>query len=386
MTAELRRGTTLVIVLGIASMLLVLALASFARMRSDGEESHLVLRDAQARVMLTAACQYLQETSRIGWGDPDGDDRDTECFGWTDLRDGSIGPRGPRGDDGKLPVPSWWTASRYPEDVDGDPSDPFEYQEDDLPGRGSRRWPCPGSSMRGECFVPLRTPYAVRPMYAGNPVFAPEGTDKNDWGAAVRFANANGVGMYDPQPVSDDWAAFKAGDREARPSTTNLAWFRCYRELPSDHDADGTPWYDRVPLTGHGAFILACGAGGSLGYRFWDASDPGYHRDLEPETASESGRFADRAMFDELRGGERVLWYRVEWTGFSGGGLNVNDHYRNRDQITGTFTHTGTANNPSHGSADASWASQLLPVANQVPSYFGAMKWIQRLERDPIAW
>ncbi len=380
-----RRGTTLVIVLGIAAMLLVLAIASFARMRSDGEEANLVLRDAQARVMLTAACQYLQETSRIGWQDPDRDDRDVECFGWTDVRDGSIGPRGPRGDDGKLPVPPWWTASRYPEDDDGDANDAYEYDEDDLPPRGVRRWPCPGSTMRGECFVPVRTPYAVRPMHAGNPVFAPEGSGSEDWGAALSFANTHGVGMYDPQPVSDDWDAFRAGNREARPATTNLAWFRCYRELPSDHDADGKPWFDHVPLTGHGAFIVACGAGGTLGYRFWDASDDGYRRDLEAETAAESGRFADRTMFEQLRAGERVLWYRIEWTGFTGGGLNVNDHYRYKDQITGTFTHNGSANNPGHG-GNSDWASQLLPVANSVPSYFGAIKWIQRLEKDPIAW
>src|SRR5205814_615728 len=121
MATSSRTGTVLIIVVGIASIILVLSAAFFSRMRSDGEETALVVRDGQARIMLTAALQYLQETSRIGWQDPGGADRGEECWGWTDVRDGSLGPRGPRKENGKLPVPAWWRGGRYPDDDDNDP-------------------------------------------------------------------------------------------------------------------------------------------------------------------------------------------------------------------------------------------------------------------------
>ena len=99
--AKPRCGSVLIIVAGLSAILLMLSMAFIARMRSDSEESRQVGRDAQARIMLTGALHLIQEASRLGWSrtpvdassitDPSWGD---ECYGWTDVRDGSIGPRG----------------------------------------------------------------------------------------------------------------------------------------------------------------------------------------------------------------------------------------------------------------------------------------------------
>lgn len=80
-----RHGALLVVVAGIAAMFAGLTFTYLLRMRSDVEESRILLREAQARVMLNAALAYIQESSRIGWG--------REAFGWCDVRDGQPGPR-----------------------------------------------------------------------------------------------------------------------------------------------------------------------------------------------------------------------------------------------------------------------------------------------------
>ena len=62
-----RQGTILILVAGICALMAALALVFLTRMRSDMNESNLVLQHAQAKIMLAAACNYVQETSRIGW-------------------------------------------------------------------------------------------------------------------------------------------------------------------------------------------------------------------------------------------------------------------------------------------------------------------------------
>ncbi|MFT3766290.1 MAG: hypothetical protein QM820_12385 [Minicystis sp.] len=101
-----RRGSILIIVSGLAAVLLVMSLTFLVRMRADGRESLLVLQEAQAHVMLQAALNYVQESSRLGWDVPESGDDDLpapampfvpdeheEAFGWNDVRDGSAGPK-----------------------------------------------------------------------------------------------------------------------------------------------------------------------------------------------------------------------------------------------------------------------------------------------------
>jgi hypothetical protein len=70
MTSDGRRtshGSILIIVAGLCSILLMLSMTFVFRMRSEAAESGIILQDAQARIMLVAAMQYVQESSRLGW-------------------------------------------------------------------------------------------------------------------------------------------------------------------------------------------------------------------------------------------------------------------------------------------------------------------------------
>ncbi len=87
-----RRGAVFLIVVGMCSLLLSLSIAFLVAMRRDGEESRLFNQGIQARAMVLAALQYLQEGSRIGWDRPETPECE-EAFGWIDVRDGSPGPR-----------------------------------------------------------------------------------------------------------------------------------------------------------------------------------------------------------------------------------------------------------------------------------------------------
>jgi hypothetical protein len=410
-----RRGSVLVIVAGICAILLMFSVAFLMRMRTDSQESALVAQDTQARIMLVAAMQYIQESSRLGWRKPGGDpatdgNPGNEAFGWTDIRDGGIGPRGLRNlTSGKIPVPTWWTGGAYPDDLAVDPKkDPrneFSYAEGGLPG--IRRWPCPGSTVRGYMYMKTAPPCAVKMLKAPNGIEALPTVDpaplidsaytlsnlqthRDEYSARcvaawLPFSNQMFNGGYralDPQPVSDTWAEFRKGDPTPRSESTAMAWFRIYRELPSDHDNDGkfsngSPcWWDRVPLKSHSAFIVACGAGATMGYRFWDTSDPGYDPSLEPVTAKASGLFPGENAFRMVSASQRILWYRIEWTANTGSGVDASEN-----------SGMSSRENTSRWILGGHYAGlRDVPITNRVASYFGAIKWIQRLEKDPVKW
>ncbi|MBA3707308.1 MAG: hypothetical protein H0W83_00645 [Planctomycetes bacterium] len=441
----------MVIVAGLCMILLTLAVTFLVKMRMDSQESIMLVRDAQARIMLVSALQYIQESSRLGWRDlskiitdPWGDGSPGyETYGWTDVRDGSIGPRGPRyynptsaGDPKQdtLTQPTWWPGAGYPQDADGKFYNAYTYAVGSLPASGSRKWPCPGSAMRGDMYVEVQPRFAVRLQKVANPFYArsdeansveakaflddpsyttatsvgdllknihfldgasvldgpyPNAPVKNgipgqtavSWIPFMNQWRSEGFGGLDPQPVSATLALAKIGDDTPRPTSANLGWFRIYRELPSDHDMDGIPYFDHVPLEGHGVFIIACGGGATKGYRFWNAADPGYSIDLEPVTAQNSGLFVDESMFREMRASERILWYRAEWTAASGGSANTVDHYNVEEGVmSGQFSTAGSYS----GNNQNSWGDTRLD--NRRVSFFGSFKWIQRLERDPVKW
>lgn len=405
-----RTGAVLILVVGMTAMLAALALVFLARMRADAEDSAVVGREVQARLMWHAALMYLQETSVIGWGpdvDPPGAGGripGSMAFGWTDLRNGSLGPRGQRGSPGVatgpdgLPVPTWWQSgwgTYVPSPLDAQ-----------LPAEGRRRWPCPGSAVRIGMGVPVRTPYAIQATLAPNPLLPlpahgtvgdaawdatewNDGADRSEWPSAwtttayrISGGNAGTPGALDPQPVSDTWAAFSSGLREGdalamRPGTEG-GWFRIYREVLADHDNDGSPAYDLVALhdpatpqyKNWNVFIIACGSGSTRGFRFWDlpAGDP--RRALEPVTARESGHWTDQAIFETLRSSERIRWYRVEWTGHASGGLGLERDEREwllSDQVNDRYA------NPA-------------PTRTTPNSKGGSFAWIQPLTSEPEKW
>lgn len=384
-----RRGSILIVVVGLSVMLLSLLITYLGRIQTSGSESRTLLSEAQARIMLTAALMYLQESSRLGWsseavetvgattigwrGDPAAPIsvsavRDTggETYGWTDVRTGWLGPLGARDAASEaIPVPRWWTRMT---------SRPYVPLADDadLPPPAERQWPCPGAVVRCPVQRLERPPYAIMGLGAPNPLRPADAVPgvsgfDTSWGArnpATLVYGPDYIGALDPQPASgaDTWAAFAAGNPLPIDSTSQTAWFRIYRELLADHDNDGIPAFDRVAITDPGhqvrnwnIFIIAVGAGGTRGYRRYEDAP--------------SGLFIDRRHFTDLRAAERIAWYRVEWSAQSGGSWDA--------QIYG------------RGGIGAEADQQADPTAiadATARSFGGSFSWIQRLDQEPPVW
>ena len=83
--AAARSGTVLIVVAGLSALLASMTIAFLIRQRSSAEESTQFEQDIQARIMLIAGCNYIQETSRIGYDDGV-DPYHREAFGWVDVR------------------------------------------------------------------------------------------------------------------------------------------------------------------------------------------------------------------------------------------------------------------------------------------------------------
>ena len=302
---QVRRGSVLVIVAALAAVMMATFAVVISQVQSEVSEGELLVRDAQARIMLPSALSFVLESARLG------QTFDGESFGWTDIRDGGIGPRGPRDQNGNLPA-------ELTESATG----------------GLSAWPAPGGIYRADMHLWNRTPYAIRSEASYNPVKVPSewlveyeaaadaakgdtllggilgpgysvnassdpltrvsaDTDTSAtqgcWTTDIPVLNDSGhsyhwnrvwlrmlapftqwddpdhQGMLVPQPVTDDWDSYAAGDKTVRPASGGISWFRVYREKAADHDGDGRPWYDTVPLNGHGVFIITCGGGGTLG-------------------------------------------------------------------------------------------------------------------------
>ncbi len=473
-----RSGAVLIIVVGLSMVLLGVAVSFMVNMRSSAQETRFLLGEAQARLMLHAAMMYLQESSRLGWGE--------ETYGWTDIRDGSLGPRptrnfkfrtdfsglatgtpvdgSPDGNwigaaptDYNIPPPNWWkrTWPRYR-------AFPDETDVLQFPQSSSRCWPCPGSVGRFPMAVPVQPPYATQLRYAYNPIrhdpaipeYGSPGWDQvwdptwnpgdiNWWAAKSpgliinpTFDPANGsTGMLDPQPQADlwqdpayaglpgqkpdfitgaiqpgvtqgDWTHF-VDDGSPRPPVSvqlavkpgmeNTCWFRIYRELQFDHDNDGIPAYDRVALydpknpglKNYNVFIIACGSGGTRGYRFWDATDLANwetKNGLTPgiitrgqEFAKDSPLFAssfDAESFHALLASSRILWYRVEWTAMQGGGW---------DSANFGFVET-VGWNVAWQNLEGAYPYGGSLRGSAPKTYGGNFKWVQRLDHTPPNW
>jgi hypothetical protein len=224
--------------------------------------------------------------------------------------------------------------------------------------------------VRCELYREIRPPHAIlsianpNPLRPGDAVYGDPNFDTT-WAsrpAADLVYNAEYLGALDPQPVASAWNDFDNGNRTAIESTRNLAWFRIYREVLADHDNDGTPWYDTVGVVdaahrskNWNVFIITAGAGASRGYRHWS--------DVP------AGLFIDEQHFNDVRSRERLLWFRVEWSGMQGG----------------SWAATAEARNATDPDADQQTNSDEV-AGFTARSFGGHFTWIQRLDREPPLW
>ncbi len=334
-----RRGTLLIVVAAISALLAALALTFLARMRSDVEESQALVQYAQAKIMLAAACNYVQETSRIGWdryplissgtapSTPvvDGLNIHEEAYGWIDERDGSVGP--------------------------------LNRSKAQLADMASGKWPAIGSFVRCPMYVMRRPPYATALTAVYNPMNRDSTSPDFCW-PLLKYP--------DPMPaISNGWtkaggpssatntnyADFEKGDRTPRAQTTNKSWFRVFRDGPS-------------------TFVVTCGSGGTNGYRDWST-------EIAADPAAVAYFNNDPMLFDDLKNNEIRLWYRIEWTAAV---TEVSYHNLNHDFGPSWEHYQSWPPNASH-----TW-SGAVRTQTWMKNPVGTIRWIQRLMDEPTHW
>jgi len=343
-----RSGALLIVATGLSAMMLGLALAFVMNMRNEAGRSDGLTQDVRCRLMLHAAKCYLLESSRLGWGAQ-------ETMGWNDVRTHAIGP-----------IP-----------IDRDP-----IAANALWSAGT--WPAPGSVVRCPIQRLTRPPFAVHPG-PRNTFSDPKGQTSigalDD--ALFNKHPVERVIYADPEPivpVGDPSFAtgFAAGDRTPVPGSEFQSWFRVYRETASDHDGDGSPFYDVINLNGGdpieggaaarpanaSVFLVTAGAGASLGFRDW----------AEVVAAGKTAIFDSAGEFDRIRAAEAIRWYRLEWSPYhnmgSGKGLRANSQHTD---INNLVSISGYSSN----NGDAFYS---------VPYPFGHIRWVQRLDQEPPTW
>jgi hypothetical protein len=273
--ASSRSGAVLIVVAAMSALLATMALAFLMRQRSSAEDSILLEQDVQARIMLIAACNYIQEGSRIGYDDGV-DPFHREAFGWVDVREVDshgapvMGPNC-RGASPSSVVPLF---DATPREVSGRNGSSV-----DRPA-----WPALFAVARCPMYVMVRPPYAVQLTTAYNPIASdpanpafgrPYLTSPDPMPVVVKP-------MSTPTALND----YLTGDLRARVDSTGRSWFRVYRD-------------------GMDTFVITCGAGGSLGFNNWN----------EVLGAGAGGTFNnDHGMFLTLLDQEVRLWYRVQWS------------------------------------------------------------------------
>jgi len=349
-----RTGTILIIVAGLSGLLASLAIAFLVRNRSDAEESNVFLQETQARIMLVAACSYIQEASRIGW-DNKGNTSDVhlETYGWIDVRDGSLGPKPFSESIDDHYTTTAIRSTPYPLD----PKKPNQDNREKI-NRGLVGGIPVGVAKRFPMYTMKQPPYAIQNRAAYNPI--------NQNPSASDYL-ASHLRYPDPQPVtSNGWvkdsanpagsinaaqfSAWETGDTSPRQESFGLSWFRLLREP-------------------NGAtFLVTCGGGGTMGYRNWDE----IQNDPDPMGRS---LFPSEDVFDAYHNNEVRLWYRVEW---SAAIMAIDNHLIWHHG--GAFDHYEQfPMNLSVRNGDA-WG-QLVHH-----NMGGTIPMIQRLRREPTYW
>ncbi|MBA3846947.1 MAG: hypothetical protein H0X45_09920 [Planctomycetes bacterium] len=336
-----RSAAVLIVVSGMAALIAALTLAFLVRMRSDAEEAAAFDRQAQARLMVTAALAYVQETARLGWDD--------EAFGWIDVRDGAPGPRNVRGE--------------------------MLYAGDPVTGRGLAFPAVGGRAARCPTWLWRRPPSAVEQTVNYNPLPSAPGLD---WRANIAYPAPEPRALTDPT-----WTAAERVDRWRRGDPQpvggeGVAWFRCYRMTPEDCAAHRASDGTAAPLHWSPAvFALSCGGGGTLGYADW--------AEVVADGA-EASFGGDRALFEDLRAHQAVLWYACEWSPMQGG---FGHKYFHADYaVPGGFPdgYGRTSTIPwSQTPTNRPWKDDTSHRPNS-RGFGGTFLWIERLARAPDRW
>ncbi len=320
-----RRGTVLIVVAGLSALIASVSIAFLMRVRGDGEESQGVMRDAQARIMLTAACDWIQEASRLGYDDPATPDIHEEAFGWIDVRDGSMGPKVNLSDPPRVPLnkpyrfPMWvWTRTKYAVQLTA------AYN------------PISNRSSDSDFGMP----------YLRNP--DPQPVVANGWPSAVSAsAFDDGVGGATRRD-------FVHGDPTPRANAQDLAWFRVMRTAPA-------------------RFLVTCGAGGTRGFKTWNEVQ---QAETSGEVPGATAIFGSQDFFEQLRDGETRFWYMVEWSPAVGGAT-----YQCIDNEQSPDHYQWRPFNPVHEYYPSGHQSQ--PHARNM---VGTIRWAQRLRTEPAVW
>ncbi len=328
-----RSGTVLIMVAGIAAIMATIASAFLIRMRSDVEEMGIAEREAQARIMLIAACSYVQEGSRIGYdvGAPTGKHR--EAFGWIDVRDGLAGPRGE----------DWSAPSGY---------DPFfkvaDVEDRDGDGAADRpAWPAVRGVARCPMHVLERPPYATELTTAYNPIPAVAGPD-----FGIPYLLAPDPRSVIQAPTPNAKALAWSGDPKPRANSTGLAWFRVRRE-----DA--------------ATFVVTCGAGATQGFMDWDEVRGMFATELFG---------GDQVVFEQMRAAETRAWYRFEWSA----AVAPSEVHNVANALNGGSPVDQYVSFPMNTS-DVPQGKPMRSQAHCI-NMGGTIRWVQRLRQAPTHW
>jgi hypothetical protein len=342
------RGAVLVVVTGLAALIAALTLALLARVGDDAREALGLEAQAQARAMVVAALTYVQEASRLGWDDPLTPEHE-EAFGWTDVRDGTPGPK-----------------DRLHRMLA--PADP-------VTGLGPRFPAVGGIPARCPTRLVARPPSAIEPVLVPNPLpAAPSG----NWRADISYAQPDPRPWVDPAwPASLAFERWRAGDHRPVPGT-DRAWFRCYRPTPAECDRHLGFNGAMSPIHwSPGVFILACGAGATQGWRDWSEV-----------VADGAGAVfgGDQRLFEQLRADETILWYACEWSAMQG---SFGHKYLHQDEdIPGGFPDgTGATCRIrfAQSGTNRPWKDDTSHRTNS-RDFGGSFLWIERLAVEPERW
>lgn len=354
-----RNGTILIMVAGLSALLASLALAFLVRQRSDAEESRITVQEVQARLMLSAACNYVQECSRIGWdrywdttvsrptdtndvfpgSSTSGSTVDIheETFGWLDVRDGTIGPKT---QEGRVCF------------------DATNLVFTDATGTRRPAWPAPDSIVLCPMQVWQAPPSATKLTACYNPINTDENNQVNGdylwpW---LRYpdphpqgATTRDGGFPSPSDRADAYAQFLNGNRTPRVQTVGKSWFRILRDGPT-------------------TFVITCGAGGTHGYRSWS--------EVVDQGMSELF-LNDPVFFNSLIQQEIRLWYRIEWSASS---IELTYHWDFHHRFRNTDTYMQWPMNASHG-----WMGGCRGPGHD-RNFGGTIRWVQRLRQEPTYW
>jgi hypothetical protein len=325
-----RQGTILIIVAGVSALLASLALTFLVRMRSDVQDSEILMREAQAHIMLVAACQYIQEASRLGY-DNSTTDYHKEAYGWIDIRDGAVGPKA-------TAIPSSAIAS-------GVPMPGYGVDDDSaFPQQSVRRF---------DVYVKKIPPFAISLNAAPNPIDPTTGVP---W-----------LVEPDPKPhLANGFSAFEEGDKTPRQDSVGRSWFRLLR--------CGAGPDQNLARYNAATFIVTCGAGATRGFR---------SRDWNSMALDEKQLFNnERTMLAALEADEVRLWYIVEWSPAVGGLHQFNlVHHRGamRDANNANYTFNQYSQfPPNHSFYSHSHTKER--------NFGGTIRMVQRLTVEPTNW